>query len=377
MKSNEENSLTVGGLDWITILVYTVLVLMGWVNIYAAVYDEAHSSIFDISQRYGMQLIWIGVSAFIAISILLIDDKYYHILAYPLYWFSILVLIGVLLFGKEVNGAKSWLFGIQPSEFVKFTTALALARYMSSYSFDIRNLKHLLHVAILLGLPVLIVMLQNDTGSALVFGSFLFMLYREGFNGWVYIALIMIISLFIFSFLLEPTALLIVLILVCVVGEGMTNGNWRSKAIYLAGLAKSVTVAVRSYLKADPIACDKLRSFENVTVLEGWNASEFCGDGRLRSVRLKNQTTGEEKEVECVQAFEYIGQIPATDCFRGLGVLNAAGYVEADEQMRTKVPGIYAAGECIVKNLRQVITACADGAIAAQEAAHYVQNLAG
>lgn len=242
MKSNEENSLTVGGLDWITILVYTVLVLMGWVNIYAAVYDEAHSSIFDISQRYGMQLIWIGVSAFIAISILLIDDKYYHILAYPLYWFSILVLIGVLLFGKEVNGAKSWLFGIQPSEFVKFTTALALARYMSSYSFDIRNLKHLLHVAILLGLPVLIVMLQNDTGSALVFGSFLFMLYREGFNGWVYIALIMIISLFIFSFLLEPTALLIVLILVCVAGEGMTNGNWRSKAIYLAGLALGSTL---------------------------------------------------------------------------------------------------------------------------------------
>ena len=234
--------MTVGGLDWITILVYTVLVLMGWVNIYAAVYDEAHSSIFDISQRYGMQLIWIGVSAFIAISILLIDDKYYHILAYPLYWFSILVLIGVLLFGKEVNGAKSWLFGIQPSEFVKFTTALALARYMSSYSFDIRNLKHLLHVAILLGLPVLIVMLQNDTGSALVFGSFLFMLYREGFNGWVYIALIMIISLFIFSFLLEPTALLIVLILVCVVGEGMTNGNWRSKAIYLAGLALGSTL---------------------------------------------------------------------------------------------------------------------------------------
>lgn len=242
MKSNEENSLTVGGLDWITILVYTVLVLMGWVNIYAAVYDEAHSSIFDISQRYGMQLIWIGVSAFIAISILLIDDKYYHILAYPLYWFSILVLIGVLLFGKEVNGAKSWLFGIQPSEFVKFTTALALARYMSSYSFDIRNLKHLLHVAILLGLPVLIVMLQNDTGSALVFGSFLFMLYREGFNGWVYVALLMIISLFIFSFLLEPTALLIVLILVCVVGEGMTNGNWKSKAIYLAGLALGSTL---------------------------------------------------------------------------------------------------------------------------------------
>ena len=155
-------------------------------------------------------------------------------------------LLAVALFAPKSGGAQLGFkilgFNIQPSEFVKFTTALALARYMSSYSFDIRNLKHLLHVAILLGLPVLIVMLQNDTGSALVFGSFLFMLYREGFNGWVYIALIMIISLFIFSFLLEPTALLIVLILVCVVGEGMTNGNWRSKAIYLAGLALGSTL---------------------------------------------------------------------------------------------------------------------------------------
>ena len=89
----------------------------------------------------------------------------------------------------------------------------------------------------IVGLPVLIVILQNDTGSALVYGSFLFMFYREGFNGWVYVALIMIISLFVFSFLLEPVTLLIVLILVCAIGEGVSNGNWKSKVIYLAGLA--------------------------------------------------------------------------------------------------------------------------------------------
>lgn len=144
MRSSErENNLALGRVDWVTVAVYAALVLMGWLNIYAAVYDDAHASIFDIGQRYGMQMVWIGISAFIALSILLIDDKYYHVLAYPLYWLSLLLLIGVLFFGKEVNGAKSWIMigpvALQPTEFVKFTTALALARYMSSYTFDIHR----------------------------------------------------------------------------------------------------------------------------------------------------------------------------------------------------------------------------------------------
>ena len=241
MRDNSENRLAVGGVDWVAVLAYVLLVLMGWLNIDAAVYDDAHASIFDVGQRYGMQLVWIGASAFIAVSILLIDDKYYHVLAYPLYWIMILVLVGVLLFGKEVKGAKAWIMlgpvAIQPTEFAKFTTALALARYMSSYTFDIRKPGDLLRAGMIVGLPVLIVILQNDTGSALVYGSFLFMFYREGFNGWVYVALIMIISLFVFSFLLEPVTLLIVLILVCAIGEGVSNGNWKSKVTYLAGLA--------------------------------------------------------------------------------------------------------------------------------------------
>ena len=239
--SEKTNDLAPGRVDWVAIAVFVALVLMGWLNIYAAVYDDDHASIFDIGQRYGMQMIWMGASAFIAVSILLIDAKYYHMLAYPLYWIAVLVLVGVLFLGKEVNGARSWIVmgpvAIQPTEFVKFTTALALARYMSSYTFDIRKMHDLLRIGLLLGIPVLIVMLQNDTGSALVYGSFLFMLYREGFNGWVYIALLMTVSLFVFSFLLDPVMLLIVLIVVCVAGEGIINGDWRSKIIYLASLA--------------------------------------------------------------------------------------------------------------------------------------------
>ena len=239
--SERTDNLAPGGVDWVAIAVFVALVLMGWLNIYAAVYDDEHASIFDIGQRYGMQMIWMGVSAFTAVSILLIDAKYYHVLAYPLYWIAVLVLVGVLFLGKEVHGARSWIVmgpvAIQPTEFVKFTTALALARYMSSYTFDIRRMHDLLRIGLLLGIPVLIVVLQNDTGSALVYGSFLFMLYREGFNGWVYVALLMVVSLFVFSFLLDPTMLLIVLIAVCVAGEGIVNGDWRAKIVYLAGLA--------------------------------------------------------------------------------------------------------------------------------------------
>ena len=246
MENNFNSRLSVGRVDWWSILIYAILVLAGWLNIYAAVYDDMHSSIFDISQRYGMQLLWMGVSAFLAISILLIDAKYYHILAFPLYWITILILIVVLFVGKEVNGARSWIMigpiALQPTEFVKFTTSLALARYMSSYSFDLRNWRDLLRVFGIIGLPVAIIMLQNDTGSALVYGSFLFMFYREGFNRWIYVALFMVISLFVFYFLLEPATLLILMILGCVLSEGISNGYWRSKLIYLAALTLFVSL---------------------------------------------------------------------------------------------------------------------------------------
>lgn len=147
------------------------------------------------------------------------------------------------------------------------------------------------------------------------------------------------------------------------------------EAAYLAGFAKSVTVVVRSRLSADPIACDKLLGLDNVKLYAGHDVLEFCGGKKLEAVRLRSRETGEEFSVSCGQVFEYIGQIPATGGFSGLGVLNERGYIEVNGQMETKVPGIFGAGDCVTKNLRQVITACADGAIAAQSAARYMRNL--
>lgn len=147
----------------------------------------------------------------------------------------------VLLFGREVNGAKAWFefgsFRMQPVEFVKIATALALARVMSAYSFSINRPGDLFKVGIVICIPLFIIVLQNDTGSGIVLGSFLFVLYREGLNKWLCIPVLLIAALFIFSFLLSPMTMLVSIILVCTLSQAMMNGHWRQCLVYLAALA--------------------------------------------------------------------------------------------------------------------------------------------
>lgn len=146
------------------------------------------------------------------------------------------------------------------------------------------------------------------------------------------------------------------------------------ESIFLAGIVKSLTIVTMFDLTADPIACDKLRAMDNVTIYPYQDILEFVGDGKLEGVHFKSTKTGEENTVKCDGVFEYIGLTPTTEFLKDTGVLNEMGYVEVNENMHSKVAGIYGAGDCVTKTLRQVITACADGAIAAQEASHYVQN---
>ena len=147
------------------------------------------------------------------------------------------------------------------------------------------------------------------------------------------------------------------------------------ESIFLAGIVKSLTIVTMFDLTADPMACDKLRAMDHVTVYPYQDILDFTGDTKLTGVHFKSTKTGEENTVSCDGVFEYIGLTPTTEFLKDLGVLNQFGYVEVDEKMHTKVEGVYGAGDCVTKNLRQVITACADGAIAAQEASHHVQNL--
>lgn len=195
-------------LDWVSIILYLVLVFMGWINIYAAVYNEEHSSILDMTQRYGKQLIWIVAALVIGFTLILVDSKFYVFSAYGFYAITILLLIAVLLFGTQVKGSTSWFqvggIAIQPAEFVKFTTALALAKYLSSYNFKMHRFKSLVIIGVILALPVVLIFMQNDTGSALVIGVFLLVLFREGLSGFVLFLTFIVAIIFILTLVLSP-----------------------------------------------------------------------------------------------------------------------------------------------------------------------------
>jgi rod shape determining protein RodA len=201
-------------IDWVTIILFVLLVTFGWINIYAAVYDDEHSSIFDISQSYGKQMIWIITSFVLVIMILIIDAKFYEAFAFPIYGSIILLLLFVLIFGREVAGSRSWFeigsVRVQPSEFAKFATCLALAKFLSLSDIKISELKTKMISAFIIGLPMALILLQNDTGSALVFFAFIFVLYREGLSQNVLLFGFFIILLFVFTLLFSKLIMLFV-----------------------------------------------------------------------------------------------------------------------------------------------------------------------
>lgn len=170
--------------DWLTILLYFLLVFMGWINIYSASWSEAANGFFDFSQIYGKQLIWIGLSLLLIIFILAIEAKFYERFASIIYLFSLLSLAGLFIFGRTIAGTTAWYdfggFSIQPSEFVKATTALALAKYVSDIQTDLRRFKDQIRAFIILAIPIILILLQPDPGSVLIYIAFVFPLYREG-----------------------------------------------------------------------------------------------------------------------------------------------------------------------------------------------------
>ena len=208
-------------IDWITVGLYTVLIFLGWLNIYAAVYDAGHQSIFDITQRYGKQLIWIGAALFIALVILLIETNFYVFFSYIFYGVMIFLLLLVLLVAKEINGARSWFsiggFRLQPSEFAKFATALALARYMSTFDFNMKKFKSMLTLALIIFLPAAFILLQNDMGSALVYFSFVLVLFREGLSGLFLFLGTLIAVLFVLALIISNFTLILVLIIAALI----------------------------------------------------------------------------------------------------------------------------------------------------------------
>ncbi|MEL0457300.1 rod shape-determining protein RodA [Flavobacteriaceae bacterium SZ-1-7] len=170
--------------DWITIILFLLLVGFGWLNILSASHTGTSVNYFDFSQPFGKQLIFIFLTFGLIILLLAIDAKFYERFSSIIYIISMLSLVGLFLFGKNVNGATSWYaigsFTIQPSEFAKTATALAVAKYISDLNTNINSVKDQIRLFIIIIIPALLVLLQNDTGSTIVYGAFFFVLYREG-----------------------------------------------------------------------------------------------------------------------------------------------------------------------------------------------------
>ncbi|HRH38216.1 MAG TPA: rod shape-determining protein RodA, partial [Flavobacteriales bacterium] len=191
------------------LIMYLLLLFMGWANIYSAAYDVDHASIFDQSKEYGKQAVWMGISLVLGACILLVRGELIRNIAYGVYGVVLLLLVAVLIFGKEVNGAKAWFgvgsFGIQPAEFAKYATSLALTRYVSGLK-ALADTTSRVTSAIIIAFPVGLIMLQPDTGTALVSGAFILVLYREGLSGNVLLLAILAGILSILSLILKDSS---------------------------------------------------------------------------------------------------------------------------------------------------------------------------
>ena len=174
-------------LDWWTILIYLALLTFGWVSVCGASYSYGETDIFSLDTRSGMQIVWIGTSIVLGFVLLMTDDRYYEMLAFIIFGILLVLLFGTIFNPHTIKGSRSWLvlgpLRLQPAEFAKFATALALAKLMSIYGYDIHKWKHFAAVLVIIFLPMIFIVLQHETGSALVYVSFFLMLYREGMPG--------------------------------------------------------------------------------------------------------------------------------------------------------------------------------------------------
>lgn len=189
--------------DWILVFIYMALVIIGWFTIFAVTGPDTFSDIFNFKESYGKQLLWIGMSIILIVFVLSIENQFYERYSGIFYLISIVMLLGLFVFGKNINGQTNWYsiggFTLQPSEFVKITTALAVSSMIGDNLFDLKKFKDLKYILLILFIPIGIIVIQKDVGSALVFFSFIFVLLRKGLSIQFFYSLIGISVLFIIT----------------------------------------------------------------------------------------------------------------------------------------------------------------------------------
>lgn len=193
-------------IDWVTVMIYGTMVLWGWLNIYSATYDETQS-IFDLSLNSGRQMMFIITSSILILAILIIDMRFYETFAYIIYGLVLFLLLLVPFIGKEVGGNRAWLgfgsFGVQPSEFAKFATALAVAKFVGTIGFRMDNIRNQVALFGFIGAPIMLILLQKDYGTAMVFMVFLLVFYREGMSPFLLLVGLGVAVIFILTLLVE------------------------------------------------------------------------------------------------------------------------------------------------------------------------------
>jgi rod shape determining protein RodA len=201
-------------IDWITVSIYIALVILGWMNIYSADMKPDSAYYFDFNQNYGKQLIFICLNFFLIVLLLTVDAKFYDKFSSILFGLSLILLAGLFVFGKTIAGQRCWYaiggFTLQPSEFAKATTALAIAKYLSDPQINLKNLNHQFQVLIIMVLPILLILPQPDPGSALIFVMLIFVLHREGLPAWYVWTGFIAIVLFILSLILKPQYVILI-----------------------------------------------------------------------------------------------------------------------------------------------------------------------
>ena len=295
-------------LDWLTIVVVVALALAGWLNIYAVVYDsQLDQNIFDLSLNSGKQLLWFGISIMVVFLILILDARFFDSFAYPIYGVVVLLLISVLVFGTVVSGSKSWFelgfIRFQPAEFAKFATALAVAKFLSKPQIKLDKLKTWAILGFIVSIPAVLIILQGDTGSALVFSAFTIVFYREGLSPLLVLVGIMTVALFVLTLLSGQLYLIIGIIVVAtiLIATGKRTKKRVSAIVAIAvltiGVVMSVDYIVNNVLQ--PHQQNRVKAFINPEADPlgyGYNVTQskiaigsggFLGKGFLEGTQTK------------------------------------------------------------------------------------------
>jgi len=238
-----KNQSVTNNIDWITIVLFITLVIMGWLNIYSASLPVQETSIFDIDQIYGKQILFIILTIPLVLVVLTIDAKVYEKYAFVFYVIGLISLLGLFVFGKTIKGQTNWYsiggFTLQPSEFVKTSTALLLAKYLSDVQVNLKNFNDQLKAFAVIGVPLILILL-HDTGTAMIFIGLFFVLYREGLPSWYLVTGFSAIALFFMALLIEPhfvVAIVLVIILLQYLLSRRINRNPIASLIIFVAIA--------------------------------------------------------------------------------------------------------------------------------------------